>query len=135
MRLHHVAVNCTDLERSVGFYTEGLGLEAAHRWDAPPMVSAAAFLPVGDGSWIELFAGGEAGGLRGQQAAGLTHLAIAVDDVRAAFDALVAAGGVPADPPATRTLHGEPEMQATMAFVVGPDGEVVELYRNDDLAV
>ncbi len=134
MRLHHIAVNCADFERSLRFYSDGLGRGGAYLWNAPPMVSQAAFIALAGSSWIELFAGGESEGARGQRAAGLTHFALAVDDVQAAFDRLVSAGGVPAEPPVTRTLHGDPPLEATMAFVVGPDGEVIELYRNDGLS-
>jgi glyoxylase I family protein len=131
MRLHHVAVNCADLDHSVRFYREGLGLGEPYLWQAPPLVSRAAFIPFGDGGWLELFAGGEDAAARAQMDVGLTHMAIAVDDVDEAFERLVAAGGIAADGPATRTLHGDPPIEARMAFVVGPDGEVIELYRND----
>jgi len=60
-------------------------------------------------------------------------VAIAVEDVQAAFERIAAAGAVAFEEPVTRTLHGDPPIQATMAFVAGPDGEVIELYRNDDL--
>jgi glyoxylase I family protein len=132
-RLHHVAVTCSDLDRSLAFYVDGLGLGEPYMWEAPPIVHRAAFIPTDDGTWIELFDRGEPGAERGPQTAGMSHMAIAVDDVQAAFDRLVAAGGVVLEAPVTRTLHGDPPKQATMAFVAGPDGEVIELYRNDDL--
>jgi hypothetical protein len=45
----------------------------------------------------------------------------------------VAAGATVVEEPVTRTLQGDPPKRATMAFVLGPDGEPIELYRNDDL--
>ena len=130
MRLHHAAVTCADLERSIRFYTEALDTGRVYRWNAPPMVSDAAFVELAGGGWIELFAGGEAAE-RGRQDAGLSHFAIAVQDVAAAAERMAGAGGTVVDGPATRTLHGDPPVEATMAFVIGPDGETIELYRNE----
>jgi catechol 2,3-dioxygenase-like lactoylglutathione lyase family enzyme len=126
---------CTDLDRSLRFYRESLGTGEPYLWEAPPLVRRAAFLPCEAGTWIELFADGVAhdGPPRAPDAAGHAHVAIAVDDVHAAFARLTAAGATVLQEPVTRTLHGDPPKQATMAFLAGPDGEVLELYRNDDL--
>lgn len=130
MLLHHIAINCADLDRSIRFYTEALDTQRVYRWNAPPLVSDAVFIELADGGWVELFAGGQPVE-RGQADAGLTHYAIAVSDVAAATERVVAAGGVLVDGPATRTLHGDPPAEATMAFVIGPDGETIELYSNE----
>jgi len=134
-RLHHVAVTCSDFDRSLRFYVEGLGLGRPYLWNAPPLVNRAAFIPADGGTWVEIFDGGrpEEGNSAARDLAGHSHVAIAVDDVQAAFERIVAAGAIVFEEPVTRTLHGDPPMQATMAFVAGPDGEVIELYRNDDL--
>lgn len=130
VRLHHTAINCTDLERSIRFYTESLDTNRVYRWNAPPLVSDAAFIELAGGGWIELFAGGQATE-RGPADAGPSHFAITVDDVAVAAERMTAAGAMLVDGPATRTLHGSPPVQATMAFLIGPDGETIELYRND----
>jgi catechol 2,3-dioxygenase-like lactoylglutathione lyase family enzyme len=131
-RLHHIALRCTDLDRSLSFYAEGLGLGDPYLWNAPPLVSRAAFLEADGRTWLELFDGGGTPAPPGEDA-GLFHFALSVDDVRAAFDRAVAAGATVVEEPVTRTLQGDPPMRATMAFVLGPDGEPIELYRNDDL--
>lgn len=128
--LHHIAINCSDLDRSIRFYIEALDTTRVYRWNAPPLVSDAAFIELDGGGWIELFAAGEMVE-RGRADNGLNHFAIAAADVAAAAERAVAAGGTLVDGPATRTLHGDPPAEATMAFVIGPDGETIELYRNE----
>jgi catechol 2,3-dioxygenase-like lactoylglutathione lyase family enzyme len=134
-RLHHVALRVSDLERSVRFYTRGLGLGEPYLWNAPPHVEAAAFLPTGQGGWIELFGlgPGAQSPAADESQGGMAHLALAYDDVQAAFDRAVAEGATALQAPETRTLHGTPPIQATLAFVSGPDNEVIEIYRNDHL--
>lgn len=134
-RLHHVALRARDFERSVRFYTEGLGLGEPYLWNAPPVVSRAAFIPTGGGGWIEIFAldPGADSPPADEQAGGMAHLAIEYEDVQEAFDRALAAGAQPLEPPSTRTLHGDPPKQATLGFLLGPDNELIEIYRNDDL--
>jgi glyoxylase I family protein len=134
-KLHHVAVRARDFERSVKFYEEGIGLGPAYLWNHPPLVPRAAFLPFDDGTWFEIFDGGQPVDppAPDDMSQGMVHIAIACDDVQAAFERAVTAGAVALEPPVTRTLRGDPPKEATMCFLLGPDGEVLELYRNDDL--
>ena len=133
MRLHHVAVHATDFDRSLTFYTGGLGCGQPFVWEHLPIVRRAAHIPLPDGGWIEVFDSPNRQGPDGHPA--IEHFALAVDDVPAAFQRLVAAGASVIEAPVTRTLYAKPDdIEATMAFVAGPDGEVIELYRNDALA-
>ncbi len=80
--LHHVAMNVTDLERSVTFYVQVLGFtELAREGIAVP----GAWLDVGSGRQIHLVAGTVPDDV-GQ------HVAFAVDDLDATVAALTASG-------------------------------------------
>jgi catechol 2,3-dioxygenase-like lactoylglutathione lyase family enzyme len=76
-RLHHIALRCTDLDRSLSFYAEGLGLGDPYLWNAPPLVSRAAFLEADGRTWLELFDGGGTPAPPGEDA-GLFHFALSV---------------------------------------------------------
>ena len=52
-RIDHVAILVDDLEKTLSFWRDGLGLELAHVEDVPAEKSMVAFLPVG-GSEVEL---------------------------------------------------------------------------------
>lgn len=134
-QLHHVALRARDFERSVRFYTQGLGLGEPYLWEAPPFIPRAAFIPTGRGGWIEIFAieAGAEAPIADEQQGGMAHLALAYEDPAAAYERAVAAGGQPIEAPTTRTLHGEPPIQATLGWLLGPDNEMIEIYRNDDL--
>lgn len=132
MRIHHVAVQAADIDASVAFYRAALGCGEPYWWNHPPIVARAAFLQLPGGGWIELFDASERERPAGPGA--MDHVALAVEDVQAACERAVAAGARLLDGPVTRTLHGEPPREATMAFLAGPDGEVIELYRNDAFA-
>ena len=134
--LHHVAIRTAHLEGSIRFYQDALGLGEALRWDHPPLVTAAAFLEIPGGGYVELFADAdpEAAVAVPETAPGFGHLALTFEDVQAAFDRAIANGATELAAPATRELYAESRtLEATLAFVLGPSGEVIELYRNDFL--
>lgn len=54
---HHIALKASDFNRSLKFYTEGLGFTVFKTWGEED--SRAAMLDMGDGGYVELFAGGE----------------------------------------------------------------------------
>ena len=122
--VHHIALMATDFEKSLAFY-KALGFKEVVRWGDE--VKTIAMLDIGDGARVELFSnGGDEYPACGKWA----HLAVRVDDVEAAFDIAVKAGGVPKVYPKVVPLDSTPEkMSINIAFVYGPSGEELEFFR------
>lgn len=125
MRLLHTMLRVGDLQRSLHFYTEVLGMRVLRQQDVPAGQYTLAFVGYDDeasGTVLELtynygvseYVMGDAFG----------HLAIAVPDAHAACEAVQAAGGkvVRAAGP---VKHGT----TVIAFVEDPDGYKIEFIQ------
>ena len=138
---HHVAIRAADFDATIRFYTEGLGCAVHYRFAVPGRIDRAAFLDVGDGRYIEVFGDGstvQAEGRRrrpGEEATegALLHFCLRVSDVEAAYRRALAAGAVSRIAPRTATLGGEPVAEVHIAFVTGPNGEVIEFLNSQQL--
>jgi glyoxylase I family protein len=138
---HHVAIRARDFDATVRFYTEGLGCSVHYRFSVPERIDRAAFLDVGDGRFIEVFGPGSTVQSEGRRRrtdeepteGALLHFCLRVDDVDAAFARALAAGGVERVPPGTRRLGGDPPAEVRIAFVSGPNGEVIEFLHSGQL--
>jgi catechol 2,3-dioxygenase-like lactoylglutathione lyase family enzyme len=124
MSFQHIALKCCDIEKSLKMY-KALGMTEVCRWGEGEKLIV--MLDIGDGSRIELFSnGGEEYPACGKWA----HFAVRVDDVDAAFDIAVKAGGVPKIYPKVVPLNSEPyKMSINIAFVYGPSGEELEFFK------
>lgn len=122
MNLHHIAFGATDFEAALRFYVDGLGMRLALRF--PEGERTVALVDIGNGSYLEIFSGGEAG-----RGGALLHLALGTDDCDAAVRRAVAAGARVTDPPADTVLHGERDVPCRFAFVEGPDGVCIEFIE------
>ncbi len=120
---HHIALYASDFERSFKFYTEGLGFNYVRGWGEG--LGRIVMLDFGGGALLELFAKGT---LEEQQNAKFIHLAIATTDPDGAYAAALAAGAVSVDPPKDVTIQAEEPMPVRIAFVKGPDGEILEFF-------
>jgi lactoylglutathione lyase len=123
MRILHTMLRTGDLDRSIAFYTEVLGMRLLRRKDYPDGKFTLAFLGYGDESantvieltynWgVDSYDLGNAYG----------HIAIEVDDVYQATDEIKSRGG--------RILREAGPMNAgttVIAFVEDPDGYQIEL--------
>ncbi len=123
MRILHTMIRVGDLDRSIRFYTEVLGMRLLRRREYPEGKFTLAFVGYGDESQhsvIELTYnwGVEAYDLGN----GFGHLALEVDDVYRAAEEIRARGG--------KILREPGPMNAgttLIAFVADPDGYPVEL--------
>ena len=124
-RIHHVGVPVSDLDRSVAWYADALGMTHELTARVPEGVEIA-FMASPSGERLELFAvdakdarwEGPIPALR----AGVAHTGWTVSDVKAAHARAVEAGGRSVWPP-----RDSPEPGRRMAFVADPDGNLVEL--------
>ena len=128
-RVDHIAVVVADIESSLGFWRDALGLELAHIEDVPDQKSLVAFLPVGE-SEIELVRpttddSGVAKYLQ-KRGPGMHHISLEVDDIEGMLAQLKAKG--------VRLINETPVLGAggkQIAFIhpESTSGVLVELYQ------
>ena len=121
---HHIGLKASDFDASRAFYA-ALGMREVLSWGEGER--AISLFDIGDGGKIEIFAnGGEAFSSDGKW----IHFAFRVDDVDAAYANALAAGASVMTPPKTVELASRPYLATIrVAFVYGPDGEQIELFR------
>jgi lactoylglutathione lyase len=125
MRLLHTMLRITDLERSLRFYTEVMGMELLRRRDYPGGRFTLAFVGYGkesDTAVLELTHNWDTDSYELGSAYG--HIAIGVDDIVACCAAIAAQGGRVVRQPGPMQ-HGS----TVIAFVEDPDGYKVELIQ------
>jgi methylmalonyl-CoA/ethylmalonyl-CoA epimerase len=91
LRINHVAMVVDDLEATLSFWRDGLGMELTHIEDVPAEQSQVAFLPVG-ASEIELVnPTSDDSGLKRyleKRGPGMHHLCLEVDDIEGMLEHL-----------------------------------------------
>jgi len=123
MRILHTMLRTGDLDRSIAFYTEILGMRLLRKKDYPDGEFTLAFLGYGeesDNTVIELTYNWGVDSY--ELGSGYGHIAIEVDDVYQAAGAIKAQGG--------KILREAGPMNAgttIIAFVEDPDGYPIEL--------
>ncbi len=124
-KLHHVAIICSDYERSKRFYTGLLGLRVIAETYRAGRDSYKLDLALPDGAQIELFSFPNAPTRPSYpEARGLRHLAFAVDDVEAAA-AELRAKGVAVEPIRVDEITAQ-----RFTFFADPDDLPLELYES-----
>ena len=125
MRLMHTMLRVGNLERSIKFYTDVLGMKLLRTTDRPEQKYSLAFVGYGpeeSNAVVELtynygaekYAMGDAFG----------HLAVAVDDAHKTCETVKAKGGV-----VTREAGPVKGGTTIIAFVQDPDGYKIELIQ------
>jgi lactoylglutathione lyase len=123
MRILHTMLRVGDLDRSIAFYTEVLGMRLLRRKDYPEGRFTLAFVSYQDeseGAAIELTHNWDTP--QYDLGNGYGHVALAVDDVYAACDRIREKGGRITREPGPMK-HGS----TILAFVEDPDGYKIEL--------
>ncbi len=125
MRILHTMLRVGDLDRSLKFYTEVLGMRLLRRNDFPDGKFTLAFIGYEDesaGAVIELTHNW--GVTSYDIGTGYGHIALAVDDAYAACDQIRARGGI-----VTREAGPMKHGTTVIAFAEDPDGYKIELIQ------
>jgi catechol 2,3-dioxygenase-like lactoylglutathione lyase family enzyme len=139
----HIGLCVSDFDRSLRFYTEGLGFEAAEGWDIPSSLAHLAEVPppaevrsqmIVNGAWkLELLGwrqpSAEGRGLETRRQVGFTHLSFHVADLQAVGQHLIALGATAIE--STRTHIPMPCGSMDVLFLADPDGIRIELVQEN----
>jgi catechol 2,3-dioxygenase-like lactoylglutathione lyase family enzyme len=140
MQFNHVGISVTDLDRSIEFYREMLGMELladpfpfggeqfSEIMDVPAAQGRMCMIAAGN-LWLELFEFSNPAGKAKDPSypvsdRGISHFGVTVDDIQATYDKFKAAG-VP--------IHGRLQTFAgsgmRAAYCRDPDGNVFEILQ------
>ena len=122
---HHVSIKVSDLNRSIKFYTEGLGFVERISWGVG--LQKRVLLDAGDGDYFEF--GQTSDPIR--KGGCFPHVALRTDNCDAAIEAARAAGAIVTKAPKDVTLPAHPPLKIRVAFFKGPDGEEIEFFQNE----
>ncbi len=120
--LTHVAVSVTNIERSIEFYIQKLGLKEQFRLNGDDGTPFLVYIKVAEGQFIELFPGAEGPNAK-QSAAGLVHICLQVDDIHKTYKELTGRGIL---------ANGEPLIACDNAWQFwtnDPDGNPIEFHQ------
>ena len=130
MRLLHTMLRVGNLQRSIDFYTHGLGMQLLRTSDNPDYGYSLAFVGFDGGNpgqaeieLMQMWSGEPV-----EHGAAFGHISIAVPDAGAACQRVRAAGGVITREPGP--LPGG--TGSILAFASDPDGYAIELVQRSD---
>ena len=130
MRLLHTMLRVGNLERSIEFYTQVLGMTLIRRSENPEYKYSLAFVGYGSNpDHAELELTYNHGVEKYDMGTACGHVALGVPDAYAACDKIRAAGGQ-----VTREAGPVKGGSTVIAFVTDPDGYKVELIERKDNA-
>lgn len=123
---HHVSMSVKDLDKSRKFYSEGLGFIERFSWGKDPKRTV--LMDTGDGNYFEISQGDPS---HPYVEGAFRHLALRVDDCKAAIELARNAGAEVTVEAKDVTLSSDPPLQIRIAFFKGLDGELIELFEDD----
>lgn len=116
-KIDHVAVHCSDLDRSIAFYGDAFGFALMGRHERPG--GGIAYLELG-GTVLELTQ-------KAGEAMSGYHFALRTDDMNAAVARLAERGVTAITPPRPTNARLPGEGETRRAVYAGPDGEMIEI--------
>jgi lactoylglutathione lyase len=125
MRILHTMLRVGDLDKSIAFYTDVLGMKLLRKSDYPEGKFTLAFVgyqPESEGAVIELTHNWDTP--KYDLGNGYGHIALEVDDAYKACDAVKARGGK-----VTREAGPMKHGKTVIAFVEDPDGYKIEFIQ------
>lgn len=123
-KVHHVAIICSDYERSLNFYTDILGLRVLAEHYREDRKSYKTDLGIGDNYVVELFSFPSPPPRPSHpEAAGLRHLAFEVDDIEESV-AELEAKNIPHE-----EIRIDGYTSKRFVFFQDPDGLPIEFYE------
>ena len=130
MRLLHTMLRVGNLERSIDFYTQVLGMTLIRRSENPEYKYSLAFVGYGSNpEHAELELTYNHGVDKYEMGTAYCHIALGVPDAYAACDKIKSAGGQ-----VTREAGPVKGGSTVIAFVTDPDGYKIELIERKDYA-
>jgi lactoylglutathione lyase len=120
---HHIGLWVKDSEKSLNFYTKGLGGKVVFSFPMADTGKTIYLVDLGNNAVVEIIPRGNGAE---ETNAHWVHVAIRTDDARAAYDLALKAGAVSRTAPQDMTLG---TMPVCNAFVLGPDHEVIEFFQ------
>jgi glyoxylase I family protein len=123
-RIHHIAIICSDYEKSKRFYVEKLGFEVVCETFREERASYKLDLRVGGAYQIDLFSfPNPPARLSLPEACGLRHIAFEVDDVQETARVLMAKG-IQVEP-----IRLDEFTNKSFTFLRDPDNLPIEIYE------
>jgi len=125
VRILHTMIRVGDLERSLAFYTQVLGMTLLRRKEYPDGRFTLAFVgygPESEGAALELTHNWDTAGY--ERGNGFGHVALEVEDAAAACAEIKKRGGL-----VTREAGPMKHGTTVIAFVEDPDGYPIELIQ------
>ncbi|MDR2377108.1 MAG: VOC family protein [Treponema sp.] len=120
---HHIGLWVKDTEKSLDFYTRGLGGTVAFSFPMGDSGKTIYLVDLGGNAVIEIIPRGNG---EEERNARWAHVALRTADARAAYNTALKAGAV------SQTAPGDVQlgtMAACIAFVLGPDNEIIEFFQ------